>query len=150
MTPAVEYKIQRGMAAHSNLSSVLRLLRLDGAISTRGRTYTPCAPPGPPAPPAAALTASEAWARPTAGELTRPHTSACFYQARESEVPDCVISGAWCKTKRLSSPHVRCVPQLCGSDRGPGEDAGRVSAHVCQEFHGAAMLPTVLGTPVPA
>lgn len=53
----------------SNISYVLRLLRLDAVISPRGRTCTPPAPPGPPAPPAAALMASTAWAPPTAGEL---------------------------------------------------------------------------------
>lgn len=71
----------------SNISYVLRLLRLDAVISPRGRTCTPPAPPGPPAPPAAALMASTAWASPTAGELQGYAPELLFASAGETSFP---------------------------------------------------------------
>lgn len=51
------------------ISSVLRILHQDAAISLRGITCTPSAPPGPPVRSTSVLVATTVWAPPTAGEL---------------------------------------------------------------------------------
>lgn len=38
--------------------------------------------------------------------------------------------------------------QLRGADRRQGDGAGWMSAHLCEEVHAAAVLPTALGTAV--
>lgn len=51
------------------VSSVLRILHQDAAMSPNDMIYTLPAPPGPPVRSAPVLTATTVWAPPTAGEL---------------------------------------------------------------------------------
>lgn len=53
----------------SSVSSFLRILHQDAAMSPEGMTCTPSAPPGPPVRSTPVLTATAVWAPPTAGEL---------------------------------------------------------------------------------